>query len=114
MDASYWLRVVAEGVLRLLLDRVQAIPRLSRKGSQQLACDLGYLGKILAAMGMEIEELNPVAACALRLLGAADEAEVRDLDQQGALTCSDEEAVYVLNTLLKIRDLNIQLESLEE
>ena len=47
-----WLDVVGVALTGRLLERIMRIPRLSAKGCDHLAADLGYLVNVLAALGL--------------------------------------------------------------
>ncbi len=53
-DASHWLSLLANGVVKFVLDRITHIPKLSEKGAAQLATDLDYLANVLKAVGVPV------------------------------------------------------------
>jgi hypothetical protein len=62
-SAQYWVNKVAIGVVKLLLERIAAIPKLSDRGCRQLATDIDYLANVLSGILIPPHRLVSLTHC---------------------------------------------------
>lgn len=103
-DALFWLEMVSQGVVKLLLAKMQKIKKLSPLGSKHLSSDMDYLINVLRALGLQ---MDPLALAVKQVLDITSKEEVAKNEVVFNVSAPSDKAV--LQTIVDIRQLGVKL-----
>ncbi len=104
-DTTYWLGVLASGVVKFVMDRITHIPKLTDKGAAQLATDIDYLANVMKAVGVPIPVITEHVRRALQTPPPATHwtAALIGSAQWGTPPCTDPDHRSLVLTIFAIR-----------